>query len=217
MSGLTTLPLKVALIEPEPAVRSGVCYHLQQFPAFEVAFEIDSVARGESLFGGQPPHVTVVDVDLDGGGGLHLIKRLQSPVCRIPCVAWLRRTQRRDVLAAMKVRAKGIVTRREPLDELVLAIMSVVIGYTHLSQAAALALYDGAAETTCQGVAALPARQLQVFRLIGEGFGPGEIASRLGIVAKTVHTHIERLKVRFGCRNQAALARLAAIESVQTD
>jgi DNA-binding CsgD family transcriptional regulator len=63
--------------------------------------------------------------------------------------------------------------------------------------------------------AQLSGRQQQVFRLLGDGVAALDIAERMGISLKTVHTHIERLKHRMNCPNKAVLCHLAAIESAR--
>src|SRR5262245_34749996 len=115
--------LKLAIVEAEPAARLGVSYFLAQYPRIEVILEIESAARGEMLFGSVHPDVVLVDADLDGGGGLELIRRVQHAPNGIPCIAWLHRNRPQDVMAAFKIGARGIVCRREPLSEIVLAVL----------------------------------------------------------------------------------------------
>jgi DNA-binding CsgD family transcriptional regulator len=50
-------------------------------------------------------------------------------------------------------------------------------------------------------VARLSARELEVLRLMGQGFAVNEIAARLHITAHTIYTHTKRATVKLGARN----------------
>ena len=60
-----------------------------------------------------------------------------------------------------------------------------------------------------QGVDSLSARELDVFLLVAQGLGKGEMAARLGISANTVETHRQKLKQKLGADSQHALLKLA--------
>lgn len=98
----------------QPAAGSGTGHDLDQFPGFNMSLELDSTAQGSVLFSSDRLNLAVVDLDLDGEAGFQLIDRLQGGNSRIPCIAWVRRTRRTDVIAEIKVYVQDIVTRRQP-------------------------------------------------------------------------------------------------------
>ena len=51
----------------------------------------------------------------------------------------------------------------------------------------------------------LSPRQAQILSLIAEGLGDKEIAQRLGMSARTVDSHLQRLYVRYGVHSRAAI------------
>ncbi|GGO82385.1 hypothetical protein GCM10012280_08860 [Wenjunlia tyrosinilytica] len=51
----------------------------------------------------------------------------------------------------------------------------------------------------------LSPRQVQIFSLIVEGCGDKEIAQRLGMSARTVDSHLQRLYDRHGLHSRAAI------------
>lgn len=59
------------------------------------------------------------------------------------------------------------------------------------------------------GAAALTARERQVLALVAEGLSSKEIAAELGIGARTVETHRERVMDKLDARNAADLVRIA--------
>jgi DNA-binding CsgD family transcriptional regulator len=58
-------------------------------------------------------------------------------------------------------------------------------------------------------VKSLSDRELQVFRLIGQGCNTATIAKQLHLSANTIGTYRERLKIKFNVPDGAALARIA--------
>ena len=59
-------------------------------------------------------------------------------------------------------------------------------------------------------------REFEVFRLIGRGVGPGEIATRLGLSVKTVESHRENIKQKLNLPNGRELLR-AAMQHVEDE
>ena len=148
---------------------------------------------------------------MDGDGGIGLVRRLSRPPNRLCCVAWTRSPERTAALVC-QAHAQAVVSRQEPLDELLLAVLAVLARYKHLSLAAGMSIAHGAfsiAAVSCLQAALLPSRQQQVFNLLGDGMTPSGIGTRLRISLKTVQTHIERLKYRLDCANQSELCRKA--------
>jgi DNA-binding NarL/FixJ family response regulator len=210
-------PIKIAVADAEPASRFGIVHFIRCNYRTCVSLEIESAAHGDVLFGDSRPDVALVDTELDGGGGLDLIRRMQRSPRSIPCVAWLRRCRSEDVEAAVRVRAKGIVLRSDNLQEILKALIAVSNGRCHFSSEVAAEIGNGlySGRESADGDETLPARQLQVFRLLGDGLSSKEIAIKMGVSFKTVQTHIERLKARMGCRNQAALFRRATVADLR--
>jgi DNA-binding CsgD family transcriptional regulator len=68
---------------------------------------------------------------------------------------------------------------------------------------------EGQHSTLESPVHALTDRELEVFRLIGEGLGLSEIADRLNLSAKTIGTYRERIKDKLGIKNATELLRYA--------
>ena len=64
-------------------------------------------------------------------------------------------------------------------------------------------------------LAQLSDRELQVFSLIGRGFGPSQLASELHLSVKTIETHQSHIKEKLGLRSAAELSEKATRWMVQ--
>jgi DNA-binding CsgD family transcriptional regulator len=52
-------------------------------------------------------------------------------------------------------------------------------------------------------------RELELFQLLGRGFGPSEIARELGLSIKTVEGYESRIRIKLRLENSTALSRFA--------
>jgi DNA-binding NarL/FixJ family response regulator len=118
---------------------------------------------------------------------------------------------------ALRAGARGYVTKLAPTDTILVALRRVLAGGIYVSDAMATVLMSklvgggsgGANEPPAGDVARLSDREFEVFRLIGRGVGPGEIAARLGLSVKTVESHRERIKEKLNLPNGRELLRKA--------
>ena len=78
-----------------------------------------------------------------------------------------------------------------------------------LDRAIAILREEVTREGETSGVGVLSDRELEVFRLIGEGHSSREIAGRLGISIKTVGTHRSNAMRKLGVTSPSRLAHLA--------
>jgi DNA-binding NarL/FixJ family response regulator len=105
----------------------------------------------------------------------------------------------------------GYLPKKAASEELVRAIHAVMQGSSYLSpEISKEALADYKAKLTDEGRSEeLTPRQLDVLRMIAEGYSTKEIARGLNISAKTVETHRALLMQRLGIHDVAGLVRYA--------
>jgi DNA-binding NarL/FixJ family response regulator len=90
--------------------------------------------------------------------------------------------------------------------------MPLGIGPVHVSSNEK-ALLRSHALADMPGLKHLSGRELEVFRLIGEGLATHEIAERLNLANSTIETYRERLKQKLNLSTGAALTRCAIIQA----
>ena len=116
--------------------------------------------------------------------------------------------------AACKPGALGYVNKEDDPNEVILAIRDVLEGRIHLGHDLANQLLG---RTFHQGpkdvdpLETLTDRQMEVFRLIGEGLTTSKIASQLHISAHTVETHRENIKRKLDVETINELTRRAVL------
>lgn len=115
---------------------------------------------------------------------------------------------------ALRARALGYVNKDEATDTIVAAIRRVLEGKVWLSEAMAehllqRAVGGGRHEAKRSPLDALADRELEVFRLIGQGVKSAEIAEQLHMSVKTVETYRDRIREKLDLDDGTKLARYA--------
>lgn len=114
---------------------------------------------------------------------------------------------------ALKAGAHGYVSKQQLDDTVLLAIRQVLAGGTYISDALKtriVAKFIGAGTLYTGSLSdMLSDRELQVFRLVGEGHTTRQIANVLTLSIKTIESHLEHIKHKLTLESAAQLAQRA--------
>ena len=148
-------------------------------------------ANSSSAYAAQlSPDVVVLDLELPTG-----LPSAETPVVVLidePPPDWTAHVLRNGV--------KAILPRDAAAEEIVNAIRSAYSGMVLLDPDVTLALASRVPESPIQGAPLdeLTPRELEVLRMLAEGLGNRQIASRLGISDHTVKFHISSILDKLG-------------------
>jgi len=106
----------------------------------------------------------------------------------------------------LQIGAKGYVTKNSSRDEMFKAIMEVHHGNRYICDEVKNIISEQIMDDSpSQGINALSERELQIVKLIKEGFSSKEISSQLNISLKTVEVHRHNILKKLNLKNSAAL------------
>ena len=198
--------MSILLIDDHALVRAGV-KRLLTTVTHEDILECADGRDALTLLRQGKTKLVVLDLNLPGLGGLELLQRIiqmgAGPVLVLSMHAepiYIRR--------ALDAGAAGYVTKNISPDELVTAVTRVLAGgrYVEAELAQTLAIQGPA---THPGLSNLAPRELEIMRLLGEGFSLAEIAQAVGVGYKTVANSCSEIKAKLGVLRTADLVRLA--------
>jgi DNA-binding NarL/FixJ family response regulator len=198
--------VSILLIDDHALVRAGVKRLLATVTHEEIVESADGRDALAILRQGRIKLV-ILDLNLPGLGGLELLQRIiqmgAGPVLVLSMHAepiYIRR--------ALDAGAAGYVTKNVSPDELVTAVTKVLTGgrYVEAELAQALAIQGSASHP---GLSNLAPRELEIMRLLGEGFSLAEIAEAVGVGYKTIANSCSEIKAKLGVSRTADLVRLA--------
>jgi DNA-binding NarL/FixJ family response regulator len=203
---------KILLVDDHPLVREGLANLIHQQPDLEVCGEAASEPQALQLIGTVAPDVAVVDISLENGSGLELIKNIKS---MYPAVAMLALSMHDESLyaeRALRAGARGYLMKREAATRVIQGIRAVLDGQLFVSQKISALMAERFVKG--HGQAASPMeqlsdRELEVFELIGRGHGTRQIADELHVGFKTVQAYCARIKEKLQLANATELLRAA--------
>jgi DNA-binding NarL/FixJ family response regulator len=203
----------VFLVDDHPLVREWLTNLISQQSDLAVCGEAASVSEALQKISDSKPNLAVVDISLKGPSGIELIKELKQ---RCPEVAVLVLSMHESpvhVERALQAGAKGYVMKRETATKAIEAIRLILEGGVYVSkdtgEVLAARLVAGKAAASQPSVEQFSDREREVFELLAEGKNVIQIAEKLRIDVKTVHTYCARMREKLGLGSTAELLREA--------
>jgi two-component system, NarL family, nitrate/nitrite response regulator NarL len=204
--------LRVMLVDDHALVRSAIRQAITADDV-EVVAEAGSAEEALSQAIVARPDVILLDLDLPGMSGTHVLRELVPRLPDTKIVMLTVSTSRRDLVDAVRHGAAGYLTKDLSPDALLRAVRGIRRGDLPMSRSFAAQALDELARTARQspanggGDAGLSARETEVLRLLADGLTDREIAASLQISPRTVETHVSKVLHKLGVRNRAEAAR----------
>jgi two-component system invasion response regulator UvrY len=208
MNGAGTARIRVLLVDDHAVVREGYRRLLERDESLAVVGEAAAMADALTLDAQLQPDVIVLDIALPGVSGIEILRRL---IARRPEARVLMFSMYQDGIYAthaMNAGACGYLSKASAPDLLVSAVRTVAAGSRYISPDVELAMTTRSA-TAQQLANALSVRELEVLRLLAQGYGVDAIAARLGLSPKTAANHQSSIKQKLGAGSALQLILIA--------
>ena len=199
----------ILLVDDHAVVRAGVRRLLEQEPLFEVIGEAESGEKAYQIFGELKPDVMVMDLSMPGMGGLEAIRRILMRYEKAKILVLSMHEDLSFANQALKLGAKGYLTKNALADDLVKSIETVTQGDVFLSDEIAKKMAMQSISGNQDPVHELSAREFEIFRLLAEGLDIEAIASTLNISSKTVSNYQTMIKQKLNINTPIELIRYA--------
>lgn len=204
----------VLIVDDHPLLRDGLAKVINQQPDLAVCGEAADARAGLAAAGRLRPDAVIADLTMDAGNGLDLIKDLHARDAKLPILVLSMHHENLYAERAVRAGAQGYVMKREPVSAVLAALRKVLAGHMALSEEIVRRLLD-APGCARKPAAASPAdllsdRELEVFRLLGQGFGTRQIAAKLRLATSTVESYRAGIKQKLGLARATELVARAA-------
>jgi DNA-binding NarL/FixJ family response regulator len=199
--------VKILLVDDHSVVREGMRRLLATAIDAEM-FDASSSEAAQAVCRAERPDVVVLDLNLPGGSGLDLLRRILSEAPRTRVLIFSMHSSPAYVMRAMQAGASGYVAKSASADELVEAVQKVAAGGRYVQRDLATDLAGSA--VWCKGPKQpLSARELDILRLLAEGNTLSEIAAKLGASYKTIANSCTGIKDKLMVERTGELIRIA--------
>lgn len=204
----------VLIVDDHPVLRLGLTALIESEPDLAVCGQVDTCVAALEAIRQSTPDLVMVDLMLKGCDGLGVVKGIKAYNPEIPALVLSMHDEAVYAERAIRAGARGYVNKKQLDNTVLLAIRCVLAGETYLSDklTARLAakLIHGKALATDSPLETLSDRELQVFRLIGQGRSTRQIAETLHLSIKTIESHRAHIKNKLSIETTAELAQRAS-------
>jgi DNA-binding NarL/FixJ family response regulator len=204
----------VFIVDDHPLLRQGLALLINREPDLAVCGEAEEAHTAIKAIIRDKPDILIVDISLNGPDGLDLLKQIRSLYPDLPVLILSMHDESIYAERALRARANGYIMKQEATEKVLVAVRCILSGDIYLSERMSRKLLHqyisagGSAQTRSQ-LSALSDRELEVFRLIGEGRGTRQIADKLHLSVKTVETYQAHIKDKLSLRSGRELVQHA--------
>jgi len=204
---------RVFIVDDHPIVRQGLAQMLKQEMDFSVCGEAEDAQGALQAIVELQPDLVLLDLSLKGGSGLVLIRALKARQSTIPVLVVSMHDESLYVERVLRAGARGYIMKQEATDTMMHAIRRVLRGEIYVSDRMMTKVLGrlvlDAADPDASALERLSHRELEVFRLIGEGHSTRHISEVLRVSTKTVDAHRAHIKQKLKLPDTGALVRYA--------
>jgi len=208
---------KVFLIDDHPLVREWLATLLNRQSDFLVCGEASNGAEAIQLMTTVKPDVAIVDISLEGGSGIELIKGIKAADPNVAMVVLSMHDESLYAERVLRAGARGYVMKTEATKKIIPAIRHVMEGKLYVSDRFMAAMAERLVERNAAGtsrVAQLSDREMEVFEMIGQGVETRQIAEAMHVSFKTIQSFSARIKEKLMLANATELVREAVLWQV---
>ena len=199
---------RILVVDDHPIVRQGLALLINREPDLVVCGEAEEAMGAMHVLASARPDVLIVDISLNGPDGLDLLKNVRISHSSLPVLILSMHDESIYAERALRAGANGYIMKQEATDKVLVAVRRILNGEIYVSDRIAskmLKHYITGSGLPNSSIADLSDRELEVFRLIGEGHGTRQIAEELHISVKTVESYQAHIKEKLSLRSAREL------------
>jgi len=195
---------RVFVVDDHPIVRQGLSQLINREPDLMVCGEAEDARTALDAIAPSKPDILIVDVSLDGPDGIELLKTIRARDAKLPVLMLSMHDESLYAERALRAGANGYIMKQEATERVLIAIRQILCGEVYVSDSMAQKMmhqYIGRGGARRSMMEELTDRELEVFRLIGQGHGTRQIAEELHLSVKTVESYYAHIKEKLSLKN----------------
>jgi len=211
---------RIFIVDDHTMFREGLRQLIERETNLTVCGDAPDAAEALPGIRATKPEVVIVDISLAGASGLDLIKDIKAEFEELPVLVVSMHDESLFAERALRAGAMGYVMKHEPAKTVKAAIQKVLGGDMYLSEKMSSSVINrfmrGQPEPPKSPIESLSDRELEVFRLLGQGKGVRVIAEELGVTIPTVNSFRNRIKEKLQLKSSTEVM-LHAIQWVRDE
>lgn len=204
---------RLLVVDDHPFMRAGLAQLIDRQPDLVVCGEAGNPAEGLQRMQASPPDLVLTDITMPGRSGAEFIKDLHALRPDLPVLVISMHDESIYAERMLRAGARGYIMKEAGGEALLAAVRQVLRGEVYVSAKMSARILEtlsgGRPRGSNSPIAKLSDREFEVFQLIGQGKGTGDIAAELHLSSKTVDVHRANIKAKLGLKDSTALVRHA--------
>jgi DNA-binding NarL/FixJ family response regulator len=204
---------QVFVVDDHPIVRQGLAQLINREADLAVCGEAGEASAALQAITGARPDILIIDISLSGPDGLELLKNIRERFPHLPVLVLSMHDESIYAERAVRAGANGYIMKQEATEKVLLAMRRILHGDVYVSDRVSnkmLRQYIGRTEVASHSpIENLSDRELEVFRMIGGGYGTRQIAEELHLSVKTVESYQAHIKEKMAFRSARELVQHA--------
>lgn len=200
---------RVLVVDDHPIVRQGLALMINREPDLVVCGEAEDAMAAMHVLASARPDFVIVDISLNGPDGIELLKNLRTTHPVLPVLILSMHDESIYAERALRAGANGYIMKQEATEKVLVAVRRILSGEIYVSDRIGNRMLKhyitGSGSVRNSTIADLSDRELEVFRLIGEGHGTRQIAEELHLSVKTVESYQAHIKEKLSLRSAREL------------
>jgi DNA-binding NarL/FixJ family response regulator len=203
--------IRTYLIDDHNAVRQAVAAMLEGSDDIDVVGQAENVRAGVADVVAIRPDVVLLDLKLQGQGGLSAIPLIQASAPASRIIVFTMYDNPAYVWETINSGAAGYLLKTASKDELLHAIRAVAGGAGYLQAAVTMPVLKRLAHDARSAGSRrnLSQRELQILEALADGLSNKTIAHRLTLSEETVKSHLRNLYEKLGAADRAHAVSIA--------
>src|SRR6266566_4289508 len=201
-SGTASRKHCILIVDDHPLVREGLTNLINRQSDLIVRGEAKDSAEAIAGIAKERPDVAIIDISLTNESGLELIKHLSKQFPQVALIVLSMHDEALYAERALRAGARGYVMKSETSKSVLASIRRVLEGGVYVSErvvkSMANRLRSSRQAVPSSPVERLSDRELEIFRLLGQGRTTSQIAGDLNLSLKTIQAYCARAKEKFG-------------------
>lgn len=200
---ISPTPIRILSVEDHPVFREGLSTIIASQPDMALVAQASNATEGMAEFRHHRPDITLMDLRLPGTNGMDALIAIRGEYPQARIIMLTTSDGDGEIQHALRAGASAYIFKSMPKNELLGVIRSVHAGKRHVPPEVAARLAEHLADDD------LTTRELDVLRLIRDGYRNKQIADALTIAETTVNFHIKNLVDKLGANDRTHAVTIA--------
>jgi DNA-binding NarL/FixJ family response regulator len=200
---------QVLIVDDHPVIRDGLVTIINHEQDLNVCGEAEDAHQALKAVTELKPDIVIADISLKNSDGLELTKNIKARYPRLPVIIFSVHDEFIYAERALLAGAQAYLMKDAVSENIIKAVRAVLKGEIFVSDTISNKFLHhiardkaGKAKTPIEN---LSDRELEIFRLIGEGYKASQIAEQLHLSIKTIETYRTRIKEKLDIDNASEL------------